>query len=85
LNVDSFLSSDHRLFSQAHSGAITIGIDEFDPCGFERQADNNQRCPPRRRFAGFELVDRHNSDPCRMGELLLTPAKEAAGGSALCG
>ena len=61
--------------SNTHSGTATILVDEFHAGGFERTSDYVQRRPARFVYRGLELTNRHDSNGCCVGELLLTPVE----------
>ena len=72
-------------FAQAHTGATTVLVDEFDASGLQ--------CAPNRRIIGrghrrlslsqLGPADRGDAESRRAGEVFSTPAKEGAGGSDL--
>jgi hypothetical protein len=70
-------------FSQPHTRAAAILVDEFDTCIFKCQPNNGQRCATGFVRACFHLSDSYDTDPGLPGEILLAPVEEAASCSAL--
>jgi hypothetical protein len=70
-------------FPKTKTRSAAILLDEIDAGRFERLANDLQRRPSRFASSGFELMNRDNPDPSRVGKILLAPRQETTRCSAL--